>query len=76
MLSSLFTESAVELDFMSLFACIITSLALGLLVACVHMYRSTYSKNFIITLVILPILVQLVIMLVNGNLLLSWELLA
>ncbi|MBL1224661.1 DUF4956 domain-containing protein [Enterococcus sp. BWR-S5] len=68
MLSSLFTESAVELDLVSLFVCIITSLALGLLVACVHMYRSTYSKNFIITLVILPILVQLVIMLVNGNL--------
>ncbi|WP_086347645.1 DUF4956 domain-containing protein [Candidatus Enterococcus clewellii] len=68
MLSSLFTESSVELDLMSLFLCILTSLALGLLVACVHMYRSTYSKNFIITLVILPILVQLVIMLVNGNL--------
>ncbi|MGL4697254.1 DUF4956 domain-containing protein [Enterococcus larvae] len=68
MLSSLFTESSVELDLMSLFLCILTSLALGILVACVHMYRSTYSKNFIITLVILPILVQLVIMLVNGNL--------
>ena len=68
MLSSLFTESTVELDLTSLFLCIITSLVLGLLVASVHMYRSTYSKNFIITLVILPILVQLVIMLVNGNL--------
>lgn len=44
MLSSLFTESSVELDLMSLFLCILTSLALGLLVACVHMYRSTYSR--------------------------------
>jgi len=68
MLSSLFTESSVDIDLTSLFLCIVTSVVLGLLVAAVHMYRSTYSKNFIITLVILPILVQLVIMLVNGNL--------
>ncbi|MGC6767690.1 DUF4956 domain-containing protein [Enterococcus sp. LJL128] len=68
MLSSLFAESSVELDLLSLILCMGTSVALGLLVAAVHMYRSSYSKNFIITLVILPILVQLVIMLVNGNL--------
>lgn len=44
------------------------SITLGLLVALVHTYRNVYSKNFIITLVALPVLVQLVIMLVNGNL--------
>ncbi|OJG92179.1 hypothetical protein RV15_GL003281 [Enterococcus silesiacus] len=32
------------------------------------MYRNVYSKNFVITLAVLPVLVQLVIMLVNGNL--------
>lgn len=43
------------------------SVLLGVLVACVHMYRNTYSQSFIVTLTILPILVQSVIMLVNGN---------
>ncbi|WEV45433.1 DUF4956 domain-containing protein [Streptococcaceae bacterium ESL0687] len=44
------------------------ALVLGLLIALVHTYRNVYSKNFVITLVTLPVLVQLVIMLVNGNL--------
>ncbi|OJG73352.1 hypothetical protein RV11_GL001132 [Enterococcus phoeniculicola] len=32
------------------------------------MYRNIYTKNFVVTLAVLPVLVQLVIMLVNGNL--------
>ncbi|OJG85666.1 hypothetical protein RV16_GL001307 [Enterococcus saccharolyticus] len=32
------------------------------------MYRNVYTKNFVITLAVLPVLVQSVIMLVNGNL--------
>lgn len=31
------------------------------------MFRHTYSKNFVVTLAVLPLIVQLVIMLVNGN---------
>lgn len=38
------------------------------LVALLHMYKNSYSKNFILTLIILPAIVQAVIMLVNGNL--------
>lgn len=68
MLSSLLVESSVEVSFKELLICIMTSVLLGLLVACVHMYRNVYSKNFVITLAVLPVLVQLVIMLVNGNL--------
>ncbi|WP_086313035.1 hypothetical protein A5821_000613 [Enterococcus sp. 7F3_DIV0205] len=68
MLSSLLVESSVDLSIKQLLVCIITSVLLGLLVAFIHMYRNVYSKNFVITLAILPILVQLVIMLVNGNL--------
>lgn len=71
MLSSLLlesTESTVSLSYKELLVCIITSILLGLLVAFVHMYRNVYSKNFVITLAVLPVLVQLVIMLVNGNL--------
>ncbi|ALS00689.1 cell division protein FtsZ [Enterococcus silesiacus] len=68
MLSSLLVESAVALSIKQLLLCIVTSIMLGLLVACIHMYRNVYSKNFVITLAVLPVLVQLVIMLVNGNL--------
>ncbi|MDX9872070.1 MAG: DUF4956 domain-containing protein [Clostridia bacterium] len=45
----------------------LASLALGLGVAAVYMYRNTYSKNFVVTLALLPAMVQLVIMMVNGN---------
>ncbi|MTD38860.1 DUF4956 domain-containing protein [Erwinia sp. CPCC 100877] len=68
MLSSLLVESSVDLSFKQLLICILTSIVLGLLVASIHMYRNVYSKNFVITLAVLPVLVQLVIMLVNGNL--------
>jgi len=47
--------------------CLVISLALGAVVAAFHSYRNHYSKNFIITLVLLPAIVQSVIMLVNGN---------
>ena len=48
--------------------CTVVSLALGVAVALIHMYQNTYSRNFIITLALLPAIVQAVIMIVNGNL--------
>ncbi|MGX4764214.1 DUF4956 domain-containing protein [Holzapfeliella sp. JNUCC 72] len=69
MLSSLLQNStSANLDLTSLLICMVTSLFLGIIVARVHMIKNTYTKSFISTLVIMPILVQSVIMLVNGNL--------
>lgn len=48
--------------------CLITSLFLGLVVAFLHMKTTKSNANFISTLVILPALVTVVILLVNGNL--------
>lgn len=48
--------------------CVLASLVLGAVIGCIHMYKNNYSKNFILTLVILPAVVQAVILLVNGNL--------
>lgn len=48
--------------------CLAVSLALGVLIALVYMFRSTYTKSFVITLALLPAMVQTVILLVNGNL--------
>ena len=48
--------------------CIICSIILGLIISLVYMKTSRYSKNYIITLAILPILVSTVMIMVNGNL--------
>lgn len=41
---------------------------LGIIGALVYMYKSSYTKGFVITLALMPAIVQIVIMLVNGNL--------
>lgn len=51
------------------FICSALSLLLGLLVALTHTYRNAaYSKGFVMTVAMLPFVVQSVIMVVNGNL--------
>ena len=48
--------------------CSVASIVLGAAVAAVYMFRHAYSKNFVVTLALLPLIVQMVITLVNGNL--------
>ena len=47
--------------------CTVVSVALGVLIAVSYMQQGNYSKNFVVTLAMMPVLVQVVIMLVNGN---------
>ncbi|WP_236355016.1 DUF4956 domain-containing protein [Konateibacter massiliensis] len=69
MLNSLLTTTTSgDISFQSIIICTIASLIMGFGVALVYMYKSKYSKNFIITLALMPALIQLVIMMVNGNL--------
>ncbi len=49
------------------FVCTLVSLVLGVGVALVSMYRSRTTQSFAVTLAILPAVVQIIIMLVNGN---------
>lgn len=63
-----FTSTASPVSAIYLLACTLASLAMGFGVALTYMYRNTYSKSFVVTLVLLPAMVQLVIMVVNGNL--------
>lgn len=50
-------------------ACSLASVLLGIAIAVCYMICSEkYTKSFVITLAVLPVLVQTVIMLVNGNL--------
>lgn len=48
--------------------CTGASLVLGLVIALVFMKNSSSSKSYLITLVLMPMLVEAVIMMVNGNL--------
>lgn len=47
--------------------CLGVSLVLGLVVALCYMFRSRYTKSFVVTLALLPAVVCVVIMMVNGN---------
>lgn len=48
-------------------ACIIISLILGIFLALVYTYKSDYTESFEITLALLPAIVCVIIMMVNGN---------
>ena len=58
------TETIAPADFLR---CVGVSLALGLLLCAMTLWRSHYSRSFAVTLAILPAVVCVVIMMVNGN---------
>lgn len=47
--------------------CMAVSLLIGLLLAAVHTHRNRYTKSFLVTLAMLPAIVCVIIMMVNGN---------
>ena len=63
MLSSIYTELTLQ----GLLICSAVSIGLGVVIALIHRFTAGGSKNFTITLAVLPILVQIVMMMVNGN---------
>jgi len=64
-LSSVTSSSISPLEFS---ICTASSLLLGLIIAWAHMYRNPSSKQFTITLALLPVIVQVIITMVGGNL--------
>lgn len=61
-------KTSTELSIENLLACSLTAIGLGLIISLVHRYTSKYTKNFLVTIAVLPILVQSVIFMVNGSL--------
>lgn len=51
----------------SFFLCVAASLVIGVLLSALFTYKSIHSKSFLITLALLPAIVCVVIMMVNGN---------
>jgi len=68
MLKSLFGGTSSSAPLWSILVCTLVSIILGVIVAYTHKRTSKYSKNFLVTLAILPVLVQTVMIMVNGNL--------
>src|SRR5574344_2666473 len=52
----------------SVILCILMALILGMISAFAYMKTGKYSRDFVITLVLLPMLVAVVMMMVNGSL--------
>ncbi len=68
MFSSILTGVEGSLTVQNALLCMLVSILLGLLIAVIYGAQGACSKNFMVTLTLLPVLVQMVIMLVNGNL--------
>lgn len=65
MFDSILTSTLTPINF---FVCLGVAFALGLIVALTHQKTARSSANFTTTLAVLPMLVTMAIMLVNGNL--------
>jgi len=61
------TTSAGSVDIGSFLACVGTALVLGLLVALFYTYKNSGSKSFLATLVLIPAIVCVIILMVNGS---------
>ena len=67
-LSGLFdTSMTTVISLGDFLLCVVCALAVGLLLAACYMYRTRYTKSFVATLALLPSVVCVVIMMVNGN---------
>ena len=70
MLNSIFNFSSIingTITINTFLICSAASLVLGFLTALVYLFKNRCSQSFAVTLVLLPVIVQTVIMLVNGN---------
>lgn len=61
------TDMSAVISIGDFLLCVSASLVIGLILAGTHMYHSRYTKSFVLTLSLLPAVVCVVIMMVNGN---------
>ena len=61
------TDMTTVITVQDFLLCVACALAIGLIVAGCYMYRTRYTKGFVATLALLPAVVCVVIMMVNGN---------
>lgn len=61
------TEMTDVIPLSDFLLCVCSALVIGVLLAAFYMYRTRYTKSFVATLALLPAVVCVVIMMVNGN---------
>ena len=68
MLESILNETAASVSLLDCMICIVTAILLGGVISFTHKMTTKSTPNFLLTLCILPVLVQVIILLINGNL--------
>ncbi len=68
MFNTIFNSTATGLDIGTMLICAGVGIALGIIIALVHKFTSRCSKDFLITLATLPVLVSVVMIMINGSL--------
>jgi len=61
------TEITTVISVTDFLLCLAVSLVIGVVMTFAYMYRTRYTKSFVVTLALLPAVVCVVIMMVNGN---------
>jgi type III secretory pathway component EscS len=68
MLESIFYSSSATISMQNCLISVGVAVVLGIIISIVHKLTTKTTSNFLLTLTIIPVLVEVVIMLVNGNL--------
>ena len=68
MLESILTEATATISLTDCIICIVVAIILGGIISVTHKLTTKTTPNFLLTLAVLPVLVQVVILLINGNL--------
>ena len=68
MIESIFSTAEATISIQNFAICIGVAIILGIIIAFTHKATSKTTTNFMLTLAVLPVLVQVVILLINGNL--------
>lgn len=61
------TDMTTVIGISDFLLCLVCALVIGLILAAMYMYKIRYTKSFVATLALLPAIVCVVIMMVNGN---------
>lgn len=61
------TTGGSDITLLNFIIILISSLSVGLILTFAYMYKSKYTKSFVVTLALLPAVVCMIILMVNGN---------
>ena len=68
MLESIFNNNVATISLLDCAICILVGIILGGIISFTHKITTKTTPNFLLTLTVLPVIVQVIIILINGNL--------